>query len=111
MVLVIVIFGAILGRQVFFGPSTNDALSFQTNNTLRMQIQSNGNITIGNGAGYYPLHVLNKVGGDASYNYYYYLGPGSSNGSTTTTPSNVSIKTEGRILVSGEVDVIKINLY
>jgi hypothetical protein len=71
-----------------------------------MQIQSNGNITIGNGAGYYPLHVLNKVGADASYNYYYYKGPGSSNGSNTGTPTDISIKTEGRILVNGEVDVI-----
>jgi hypothetical protein len=34
------------------------------------------------------------------------LGPGSSNGSTTTTPSDVSIRSEGRILVNGEVDVI-----
>lgn len=98
--------GGILGRQAFFGTDTADALTFQTNNSPRMQIQSNGNITIGNGAGYYPLHILNTVGGDASYNYYYYLGPGSSNGSTTTTPSNVSMKSEGRLLVVGEVDVI-----
>lgn len=39
-------------------------------------------------------------------NYYYYLGPGSSNGSITTTPSSISIRSNGRILVNTEIDVI-----
>jgi hypothetical protein len=66
----------------------------------------NDQVGIGNSDPWYPLHVSIKTVGDASYNYYYYLGPGSSNGSTTTTPSDVSIRSEGRILVNGEVDVI-----
>ncbi len=65
-----------------------------------------GYVGIGTASPVYPLQVTSTAGGDASYNYFFYLGPGSSNGSTTTTPSNVSIRSHGRLLVSGEIDVI-----
>jgi hypothetical protein len=72
-----------------------------------LNITNNKYVGIGLTAPLYPLHVSSKrATGDASYNYYYYKGPGSSNGSTTGTPSDVSIRSEGRILVNGEVDVI-----
>ncbi len=74
-------------------------------NTDILNITNNRYVGIGTTAPAYPLHVSSKrATGDASYNYYYYLGPVGSNGSTTTTPSDVSIRSEGRILVNGEVE-------
>ena len=74
----------------------------------QMYIRYNGYIGIGTTAPRYPLHVASiRASGDNSYNYYYYLGPGSTNSSTTAFPANISIKTDGRILVGGgEIDVV-----
>ena len=71
-----------------------------------LYISLGGYVGIGTTYPLFPLHVANTTASGTSYNYYYYLGPGSTNGSTTAAPSSVSIKTDGRILVTGEVDVI-----
>jgi hypothetical protein len=99
--------GGLFGRRCFFGTSTADDLTIQTNNTERMTFTSGGQIGIGTATPLYPLHVANTRGGqEGSQSYYYYLGPGQSNGSTTTTPSNISIRSNGRLLVNSEIDVI-----
>ena len=79
-----------------------------TNGSYRMYISSAGYVGIGTLSPQYPLHIASmRSSGDASYSYYYYLGPGSTNGSTSTVPANISLKTDGRILVSGgEIDIV-----
>ena len=97
----------LFGRRCFIGPSSSDDMTFQTNNTPRMTILSDGWIGIGTETPRYPLEVANtRSGQEGNMNYYYYLGPGSSNGSTTTTPVNISIRSLGRLLINSEIDVI-----
>ena len=90
------------------GTTSAHPFGLLTNGSYRMYISSSGYVGINTLTPQYPLHVgSSRATGDASYNYYYYLGPGSTNGSTTTTPANISLKTEGRILVSGgEIDIV-----
>lgn len=95
------------GNRIFLGPSTASGLTFKTNDSPRMTIDVNGWIGVGTESPVYPFQVNNTRGGqEGSQNYYYYLGPGATNGSITTTPSAVSIRSYGRILVSTEVDVL-----
>jgi len=89
------------------GSSSNYIQDIYSNNAYLSKVRIGSS-----SATYYPLEVSSSVAGDASYNYYYYLGPGCSNSSTTTTPANVAICSRGRLLVTGgsscggEVDIV-----
>lgn len=95
------------GNRIFLGSSTSTGLTFKTNDSPRMTIDVNGWIGVGTESPVYPFQVNNTRGGqEGSQNYFYYLGPGVTNGSTTAVPSNVSIRSYGRVVVNSEIDVI-----
>jgi hypothetical protein len=96
----------VFGRQFLVGTTSNDALTFITNNNIRGTFQANGYFSIGNGDALYPLHVLfNRATGAGTLTYRWYRNDGQ-NGQSTANPSNVSAKFEGRIVINDEIDIV-----
>jgi hypothetical protein len=96
----------ILGRQVYFGTTSNDTLTFQTNNNPRMFIQNDGFIAIGNGQALYPLHVLNTVTLNLTGGYGYVNSSGNTGTGSSTGNTTFSARFAGRIIVGGEVNMV-----
>ncbi len=66
----------------------------------------NARIGVGTSNPRVALHVASSDSWYQQENYFAYRGPSASNGSTTNTPTNVSIYAAGRILTASEVNVI-----